>query len=46
MHIIYVYQQNLKQNDLIDMCYQIACGMNYLASKRFVHRDLAARNCM
>ena len=28
------------------MCYQIACGMEYLTAERFVHRDLATRNCM
>ena len=32
--------------EIIQMAAEIADGMAYLSSKKFVHRDLAARNCM
>ena len=44
-------QENLNSEppslaQLYKISIEIADGMAYLASKKFVHRDLAARNCM
>ncbi|KAH9503781.1 hypothetical protein Btru_066613 [Bulinus truncatus] len=37
---------NLSLHDVIKFGADIASGMAYLSSLKFVHRDLAARNCM
>jgi len=37
---------SLSTSQLLDICKQIAAGMEYLAEKNHVHRDLACRNCL
>ena len=40
------FQGSLPIQLLVDMCINIAGGLEYLAQHHYVHRDLATRNCL